>query len=442
MQMELKSPAEGRFYLPAEEILDSAALAALQRRKLAALLEQVRAGNAFYQQKLSGVSFDPLRDPFDRLPLTTRDELEADQTAHPPYGRNLTYPLDQYTRLHQTSGTGGRPMRWLDTRQSWEWFARCWGIILTSSGVTSSDRVLFAFSFGPFVGFWGAFEGACALGTLCLPAGGMSTVARLRMLLENQATVVCCTPTYALRMAEVAAEEKIDLPSSSVRLLIVAGEPGGSISETRRRIESAWGARLIDHTGMTEMGAVGFECLPRPGQGVHVIESEYIPEVIDPVTQKVLPDGSTGELVLTNLGRWGSPLIRYRTGDQVRLVRGRCECGRCFARLEGGILGRVDDMFVVRGNNVFPTAVEAVLRRFSELNEFRLTVHEDGPLTQVLLEIEPMPDVEAHAQLCDRVGQALHQSLSFRAQVVAVPAGSLPRFELKAHRFIRKRSTG
>ncbi|HEX5242944.1 MAG TPA: AMP-binding protein [Tepidisphaeraceae bacterium] len=442
MQMELKSPADGRFYLPAEETLDSAALAALQRKKLAALLEQVRAGNAFYQQKLNGVSFDPRHDPLDRLPLTTREELEADQSAHPPYGRNLTFPLDQYTRLHQTSGTGGRPMRWLDTRQSWEWFARCWGIILTSSGVTASDRVLFAFSFGPFVGFWGAFEGACALGTLCLPAGGMSTVARLRMLLENQATVVCCTPTYALRMAEVAVEEGIDLPGSSVRLLIVAGEPGGSIPETRRRIETAWGARLIDHTGMTEMGAVGFECLPRPGQGVHVIESEYIPEVIDPNTLQVLPDGATGELVLTNLGRWGSPLIRYRTGDQVRLARGRCECGRCFARLEGGILGRVDDMFVVRGNNVFPAAVEAVLRRFSELNEFRLTVHEDGPLTQVLLEIEPMPDVEAHAQLCDRVGQALHQSLSFRAQVVAVPAGSLPRFELKAHRFIRKKSMG
>src|SRR6185437_6235441 len=179
MQMELKSPAERRFYLPAEETLDSAAVAVLQRRKLAALLEQVRAGNQFYRQKLEGVSFDPLRDPLDRLPLTTRAELEADQTAHPPYGRNLTYPLDQYTRLHQTSGTGGRPMRWLDTRQSWEWFARCWGIILTSSGVTSSDRVLFAFSFGPFVGFWGAFEGTCALGTLCLPAGGMSTVARL-----------------------------------------------------------------------------------------------------------------------------------------------------------------------------------------------------------------------------------------------------------------------
>jgi phenylacetate-CoA ligase len=436
-----------RFFSPEEESLDPPGIVALQRRKLGEMLVEVLAHNAFYRAKLGSIAFDARSDPLDRLGFTTRAELERDQVAHPPFGTNLTYPLEQYSRYHQTSGTGGRAMRWLDTRQSWDWFARCWGVILRAAGVTRSDRVLFAFSFGPFVGFWGAFEGATSLGALCLPGGGMSTSARLKMMIENQATVVCCTPTYALRIAEVAAAEGIDLAASSVRTLIVAGEPGGSIPETRSRIESAWGARVIDHTGMTEMGAVTFECAPRPGEGVHVIESEYIAEVIDPRTLTEVAGGQTGELVLTNLGRWGSPLIRYRTGDQVRLTRGtRCACGRCFARLEGGILGRVDDMFVVRGNNVFPTAVEAVLRRFPELAEFRLTVHEDGALTQVSLEIEPAREFAAAGELggsqllCQRVSGAIQQALSFRADVTAVPPGALPRFELKARRFVRKRN--
>jgi phenylacetate-CoA ligase len=248
-------------------------------------------------------------------------------------------------------------------------------------------------------------------------------------------------------MAEVAAQERIELAGSAVRRIFVAGEPGGSIPAVRSRIESAGGARVYDHSGMTEMGPVAFECDPRPG-GLHVNEPEYIAEVIDPATLQPREEagapesGVTGELVLTNLGRWGTPLIRYRTGDQVRLVRpGRpCACGRWFARLEGGILGRIDDMFIVRGNNVFPTAVEAVIRRFPEVAEFRLTVTEGGGLTQVRLEIEPAPDAAAGgAALAGRVAGAVQQSLSFRADVVAVAPGTLPRFELKAKRFVRKR---
>jgi phenylacetate-CoA ligase len=237
-------------------------------------------------------------------------------------------------------------------------------------------------------------------------------------------------------LAEVARQEDIDLPGSPVRALIVAGEPGGSIPEIRRAIESAWGARLFDHTGMTELGPMSFECEPNP-LGVHVIESEYIVEVIDPVSGLLLPDGQTGELVVTNLGRVGSPLVRYRTGDLVRLVRGRCACGRSWARLEGGILGRVDEMFIVRGNNVFPSAVEAVLRRFPEIVEFRVNVLENGGLTEVRLEIEPTPDYSDTRGLCERVGRTLQASLSFRAEVEAVLPGSLPRFEMKAKRFVR-----
>jgi phenylacetate-CoA ligase len=428
-------------YAPDEEFLDRAGIAALQRRKLAAMLEAVRASNPFYRAKLAGVSLDDSGDLLARLPLTTRAELERDQIEHAPYGTNLTFPPDKYCRYHQTSGSGGgRHMRWLDTADSWNWFKKLWGVIYRAAGVGPADRIMFPFSFGPFVGFWAAFDGATALGNLCIPAGGLSTQSRLRVMLDNDATVVCCTPTYAMRMAEVARAEGLDLPGSNVRALIVAGEPGGSIPEVRSAIEAAWGARVFDHTGMTEIGALSFECAQSRGTGVHVIESEFIAEVIDPQTSQPVAEGAggaEGELVLTNLGRWGSPLIRYRTGDRVRLTRGKCACGRWFARLEGGILGRIDDMFIVRGNNVFPAAVEGVLRRFAEIAEFRCQVSSAGALTQVRLEIEPQPDVPDGVELCARVARAVQGALSFRPDVVPVPAGSLPRFEMKAKRFVR-----
>lgn len=415
------------------------AAAQAQRRKLKSLLDLVRQENPFYRQKFAGISFDPLTDDLTALPLTTRAELQADQEAQPPYGTNLTFSLDRYCRFHQTSGTNGRPMRWLDTRDSWDWFLDCWATIFAAAGVTAGDRIVFPFSFGPFVGFWAAFDGAVRLGALAIPAGGTSTLGRLQLIQENDASVICCTPTYALHMAEVAAEHGIDLARGSVKKLIVAGEAGGNIPEVRKRIESAWGARLFDHHGMTEMGPVSFECQENPG-GVHINEAQFIAEVIDPQTLQPVPEGEAGELVLTNLGRLGSPLIRYRTGDQVRLTRTGCPCGRWYARLEGGILGRVDDMFTVRGNNVFPNAVEAILRRFADVAEFRLTVSNRGPLAQVLLEIEPAPQAASNAaeDLCQRVGQAILDELHFRADICAVSCGSLPRFEMKARRFVRQ----
>jgi phenylacetate-CoA ligase len=428
--------SEIAYYAADEETQDRAALATLQRRKLAKLLERSRA-NPFYRHKLAGVDFDAARDPILALPLTTRAELERDQAEHPPFGTNLAQPIERYVRLHQTSGSSGaRPMRWLDTAANWGWWKRLWGIIYTAAGVTRRDRILFPFSFGPF----GAFESATDLGILSLPAGGMSTNARLRHMLDTGCTVVCCTPTYALRMAEVAAAEGIDLVAGPVRKLIVAGEPGGSIPTTRRRIERAWRARVFDHTGMTEIGPLGFECEQAPG-GVHLIESECIAEVLDPATGLPIDaDEAEGELVLTNLGRGDSPLIRYRTSDHVRVSRGRrCACGRWFARMEGGILGRIDDMVVVRGNNVFPGSIESIVRRFEAVAEFRIEVLEDGALSRLRVEVEPAPVAENGAELARGVARAIQDTLHFRPEVTAVPPGTLPRFEMKAKRFVRTR---
>jgi len=428
------------FFAPDEETLPPDELAKLQRRKLAVVVDAVRTSNVFYQRRFQDIEFDAESDELDRLPLTTRDDLQKDQRDHPPYGTVMTYPSHRYTRLHQTSGSLGTPLRMLDTPDSWSWWKRCWGIIYAAAEITQDDRFLFPYSFGPFIGFWGAFESAAERGNLVLPCGGMTTTARLNYMVVNEATVVCCTPTYALHMAEVAEAQGIDLPAASVRALIVAGEPGGSIPATRQRIETAWGARVYDHPGMTEVGPWGFECHENPGS-VHVMESEFIAEVIDPDTRRLVRGDVTGELVLTNLGRLGMPLIRYRTGDQITLTRDRCRCGRCFARAAGGIKGRLDDLLFVRGNNVFPSAVEGILRTFDEVAEFRIVVQQAGAMSDLLIEVDPKRDAVMDG-LAMRIERAVRDLLHFKPLVVIGESGSLPRFEVKARRLVRPSQSG
>jgi phenylacetate-CoA ligase len=414
------------------------ALVTHQIDRLRELLRVILPANRFYAQKLAGVDpkqIQTLAD-FSRLPFTTKAELSADQSVHPPYGQVLTYPLSRYVRYCQTTGTTGQPLRWLDTRDSWDWLLECWEQIYQIIGVTAEDRLFFAFSFGPFLGFWTAFDAAMRLGCLCLPGGGMSSAARLRFILDNQATVVLCTPTYALHLAEVAIQQKIDLKASPVKKLIVAGEPGGSIPATRARIESAWGARVFDHHGLTEVGPAAVECLENP-VGMHIFESEYVAEVIDPSNARPVEAGTIGELVLTNLGRWGSPVLRYRTGDLVKVDPNPCPCGRALVRLEGGILGRTDDMIHIRGNNLYPSALEAVIRRFPEVAEYRVEVDQSHSLTALRIELEPT-SISLATGLAERVERAIREELLFRAEVGTVSPGSLPRYEMKAQRIHRK----
>lgn len=389
------------------------------------LLEFIVPRNPFYAQKLAGIAWPSLA--LHELPFTTKDELLADQRRHPPYGTNLTFPHDRYSRLHQTSGTTtGQPLRWLDTPESWRWMLECWRRYFDWMRLRSDDRLFFAFSFGPFLGFWTAFEAAVSGGWFVLPAGGMSSSARLRFLLDHQATVVFCTPTYALHLAEVAQRDGLDLTQAAVRLLVVAGEPGGNIPEVRARIETAWQARVIDHSGMTEIGPCATEPWDRRG-GLQMLTEEFLAEVIDPQTLRPLPAGSVGELVLTNLGRLGSPLIRYRTGD---LVRAGSD-----GWFQGGILGRCDDMLHLRGNNVYPSAIEAIIRRWPEVAEFRLILDLTNPLADLRVEIECVPNTDASIVI-DHIGKALRDELLFRAEVVAVPPGTLPRFEMKSRRLV------
>lgn len=410
--------------------LESANRSQITSHQLARLqqgIERLLPHNRFYRQKFADFSpaIHQLED-LARLPFTYKSELVADQEAHPLYGTNLTYPLAEYVRLHQTSGTTGKPLKILDTQESWDWWAECWTSVYRAAGVGREDIIFLAFSFGPFIGFWSAYEGAKRLGALTVPGGGMDSLQRLRAMLEIGATVLVCTPSYALRLAEVAQEHGLDIRESSVRVTIHAGEPGASIPATRQRIEQAWGARTFDHAGMTEMGAYGFMCAQQ--SGIHVNEEEFLAEILDTQSGQPVQEGEVGELVLTNLGRWGSPAIRYRTGDLVRHGGYSCPCGRAFLHLPGGIIGRADDMLIVRGVNVYPSALANVLHRFPQVAEYRIIVTRQGEMDEIALHVECPPEIAAMLQ------DELHVALSLRFPVEVVPPGTLPRFELKAKR--------
>jgi phenylacetate-CoA ligase len=413
------------------------AMASHQLAQLRQLLGAILPGNSFYRTKLA--QLDPalasLEDFSARFPFTTKQELLDDQRKNPPFGSNLTFPLTSYTRYHQTSGTTSAPLRWLDTPESWDWMVQSWKEIYQAAGARGGDRVYFAFSFGPFIGFWLAFEAAQQVGCLCIPGGGLSTQGRLRAILENRATIVCCTPSYAAHLGEVAARENFDRNALAVRVLIVAGEPGGSVPATRRRLEELWpGARIFDHHGMTETGPVSHECPAQPGT-LHILDRAYLAEIVDALG-KPAASGAVGELVLTVLGRAASPLLRYRTGDLAR-AGAPCACGWPGTALPGGLLGRVDEMVIVRGVNVYPTAVEEVLRGFSEIAEYQVEVDRSRVLVELSLRIEPRTDcagAEAEA-LAGRVQHALHGVFNLRVPVALAPAGSLPRFEMKARRW-------
>jgi len=416
------------------ETADRSRIEAHQLSRLQEGLRRILPDNRFYRDKLlqdgETLSIERL-DDLARLPFTTKRELVSDQEEHPLFGTNLTYPLSEYVRFHQTSGTTGRPLKILDTQESWDWWAECWKSIYEAAGVDRDDIVFLAFGFGPFIGFWSAYEGAKRIGALTVPGGSMDSLQRLRIMQEIGATLLVCTPSYALRLAEVAEEHGIDLRESSVRVTIHAGEPGASIPATRERIERAWGARTYDHTGMTEMGAYGFSCSEQ--QGVHVNEGEFIAEILDPATGQPLQEGQVGELILTNLGRWGSPSIRYRTGDLVRHGGYNCPCGRSFLMLPGGVLGRADDMLIVRGVNVYPSALANILHRFPEVTEYRVIVTKNGPLDEIALQ------VECPAALIATIQEEIRVALNLRVPIEAVELGTLPRFELKARRVIDHR---
>lgn len=414
---------------------------AIQLKRLNELLAIISEQNSFYREKLKDVKL-PLSSlaELKNLPFTAKQELVLDQQNNPPYGLNHTYPEADYVRYHQTSGTTGRPLKVLDTAQSWEWWADCWLEVLKSAGVTKKDRVFLAFSYGPFIGFWSAYEAAKKLGALVIPGGGQNSLERLQSIVNNRATVLLCTPSYALHMDEIAKEAGINLRDTDMKITIHAGEPGASIPAVKKKIEEIWGATCYDHAGMTEMGAYGYSCSAHAG--LHVNEAQFIAEIINPETLEEVAEGERGELVLTNLGRAGYPVIRYRTHDLVIKDTKACSCGNPNLLLPGGIIGRTDDMVVVRGINIFPPSIEAIIREFQEVVEFRIVLYTVGGMDQVKVEIElnDYTSPEADELILNSLRNLLRERLGLRVDVDLKDRHSLPRFEMKARRTVDQRA--
>lgn len=438
---------ESPYWNPRHETMPRDRLEALQVRKLRNLVEWASAQVPYHSKRLSdaGVTADSINslDDLRRIPFMTRDEWMQGQLDHPPYGPILAAPEDAAIRYHLTSGTTGKtPIRVLDSMKDWEWIAEMWCYGFWGFGVRPADRVFFAFSYGTFVGFWGAHYACEKIGCLVLPGGNMTTEARIHQILDMKATVVCSTPTYALRMAQEAKAMGVDLAASPVERLILSGEPAGSIPATKKLIEEQWGAKAGDTAGMTELGTIMmFECADQPG-GAHIIDDNYIEEVIDPLSDEPVGYGEQGERVVTSFGRGFIPVLRYRTRDLVLKVPGsNCSCGRTFDIYDGGIRGRVDDMKLVRGTNVYPRAVEAIVREYEAIDEFQIHLYTaDGIRDEIEVLVE-IPDASVDAdRLCTELGKTLaeaHEGLRFG--VKKVENETLPRFELKAKRLLDER---
>ena len=412
------------------ELLDREALADHQLQRLNELLAKILPENKFYADKLTSAPqqlehLDQLRD----LPITTKDELISDEAAS-SLPRNLTWPLDRYVRYHQTSGTRGRPMSVCDTTEDWAWWVDTWQYVLDAAEITDADRALLAFSFGPFIGFWSAQDALVAREVLTVPGGGMSTLARLDLMQRTETTALFCTPTYALHLVEVAEENHLNLANFSVNKIVVAGEPGGSVPATRARIESAWNARVTDHSGASEVGPWGYG--NAAGNSLHVCEAEFIAEFLSVETGEPAGEGELSHLVLTSLGRAGMPVVRYRTGDLVRPTWPTDGENR-FVLLQGGVLGRADDMMVIRGVNIFPSSIEQILRSFPEVVEFRLTARKRGEMDELIIEVED------RLREPGRIAKELELRLGLKVEVRLAEVASLPRFEAKGARFVDRR---
>jgi phenylacetate-CoA ligase len=429
---------EINFYDKRTEMLERSQLRELQNERLCSLMKEL-ATNRFYQDKFrsAGIASNEIRRAEDlrALPFTTKSELVAQQLDRPPYGDLLTYPISRYRYFHQTSGTTGQPLKWLDTKESWQWFTRSWGYVYRGAGVTEKDVVFCAFSFGPYISHWTAISGARHIGAMAISGGGMNSEQRLKTIIDNGCTVIVCTPTYALHLAETARNQGLDLASTTIRVTIHAGEPGASLPNVRRSIEESWGATCFDHAGATEVGAWAFDCQARAG-AIHLNEAEFICEVIDPETREPVGAGSLGELVITNLGRAGMPVLRYRTGDLVELATDACPCGRTFSRIKGGVLGRADDMIIVRGVNLYPGAIDDLVRSLPEIVEYEVTIRRVEGMDDLLVRIESAgwPEREDAARL---MASAFRAQFNIRVSVEQVPAGTLPRYEFKARRYRR-----
>jgi phenylacetate-CoA ligase len=427
---------------PVLETLPREELEQLQLRKFRQQCEYASEHSPFYRETFEEAGIDPAEiDSFEdvrAVPTTAKAELrEAQQTEPFPYGDLLAAEPDDVTEYHQTSGTTGQPLRQADSWRDWEWWSDCWATVLWAQGIRPDDRVFFPFSYNVFIAFWAGHYACEKIGAEVVPGGNLSSAQRVRKMDELDVTAFMSTPTYALRLAEVAQEEGFDPSEMAIERVVCAGEPGASIPGTKERLEERWGASVFDHAGATEAGAWGFSC-EGDSLGLHFNESMFLVEVLDEDDRPVAP-GEEGRLVVTPLDRRAQPYIRFELRDNVEVAsHDACDCGRTFRLARGGILGRIDDLTKVNGVLLSPTAIEDVVRSFADVaDEYRVRIdeHEDKDIDTITLRVERAPDTDRSAEeIVSALRKELKQTTSLGFRIDLREYESLARPELKADR--------
>ncbi len=437
-------PQADRMWNPMLETLPPERLRKLQVNKFQRIMDWAYRNSKFHRKLYQQAGIEPgdikTMEDIAKVPKVEKGMMRDIQNKDPyPYGDMLCVPLERVTEYRQTSGTTGQPVYQPDTWQDWEWWAEAWATILYAQGYRNSDRVFLPFGYNVFVAFWAAHYGAEKLGCEVVPGGVLNTEARLLKMQEVQATAFMATPTYVLNMADTA-KKKLNMDPArdlNIQKITCAGEPGASIPATKKRMEDAWGAKVFDHIGATEIGAWSFECLEQPG-GLHVNEGLFLIEIEDVQTGEIIDEPDRpGKMVVTAFDRYAQPCIRFDSKDIIQWHDQDCSCGRSFRMIKGGVVGRADDITKVKGVLLAPTAIEEVVRSIPELSdEYEVVVTKKGDVDDISLKVELQPEAtNQQGEIKGRLDEQLRLKTNLRYNISFHDYGSLPRYELKAKRF-------
>jgi phenylacetate-CoA ligase len=451
MSTTLEGPAlakpDGTFWNRAKE---TAARSDRERYILDALQKQLRyvyAEVPFYRALYDAKNFKPsevksLEDYTRLVPIVKKSALLEDQLAHQPFGSYLGVPPDTLARIHGSSGTTGKPTLYGISRKDWNYTAGIMAQAFYMLGVRPDDRVQLATLFSLFLGGWGALLACETIGATVFPIGAGETERQLELMYRVGSTVLICTPTYALHMLEVGRSLGYDTKNSPLRLGIFLGEPGSGIPGTRRTLEEGWGIKVRDTGSTSEMTpwATNAEC--SEGAGMHLINDEIWTEIVDKNDANVpVPEGTSGAVIYSHLRRESQPMMRFYSGDESQMTYAPCKCGRTYPRLPYGVYGRLDDMLIIRGTNVYPSQVQRSLLEVPGTGvEFVIVMERNGAMDEATVRVEHDPthkpdDFDSFAKdLHDRVRAKLKSDTSVNFKVEILPPNTLERAISKAKR--------
>jgi phenylacetate-CoA ligase len=438
------------YWNPLLETLDRERLQKLQLKKFQRIFKWAFDHSRFHRSlyERSGITPSDIQslDDIRHVPTVEKSMMRDIQRKDPfPYGDALCVPIEDVTEFRQTSGTTGQPVYQPDTWADWEWWAECWAYIIWAQGYRPRDRVFIPFGYNIFVAFWAGHYGAEKIGCEVVPGGVLDTTARLLKIQELMATVMMATPTYILGMADAARNQLgIDPATLSIDKITCAGEPGASIPSTKHRMESAWGAKVYDHSDATEIGAWSYECMAQSG-GLHVNKGMFLVEIQDVDTgEPITEPGRKGKMIITAFDRIAQPCVRFDSKDVIEWADYACPCGRTYRLIKGGVLGRADDITKVKGVLLSPSAIEKVVRGVSGLgNEYEVIVEKKEDTDRITLKVEFLPEAESRRMDIEKeLTDQLRLKTNLRYDLQFHSMGELPRYEVKAKRFknLRKKA--